>query len=305
MTPLDRAAHAARHPQGTAMIGSIAAGVGGAGGWQALAWAAEEAERTGARLVLVHVCPPDSPLGRAGTEPSAAEVELADPALAHAYAGIQTRLGGHRTALHLHRGDPATALVGASADARLLAIGAGGTGRTARRVLRHAHCPVVVIRPQAPPDPRAPLAGHVVVGVDGSPAGRTALEFGFAQADEHHVPLAAVHVSEASHDDYFYDDVTLSTHFAVEPAALDLLATETEPLAADHPAVPVRRAVLHGTVADALIRAGSGARLLVVGDKRRGVVGRVRTGDVPGVVAAGAHCPVAVVPLHQLEGEPR
>jgi len=38
------------------MGGSITAGIGGAGGWQAMAWAAEEAECTGARLVLLHVC---------------------------------------------------------------------------------------------------------------------------------------------------------------------------------------------------------------------------------------------------------
>ncbi|MEV4703022.1 universal stress protein [Actinoplanes sp. NPDC049316] len=286
------------------MDASIAVGVGGAGGEQALAWAAEEAERAGARLVLLHVCAPGSPLDRAGGDAPAAAVELADPALARAYASMQTRLGGHRVSLRVRAGDPVSLLVEASAGVRLLAIGAGGNGRTARRVLRHAHCPVVVIRPQTPPDRTAALAGHIVVGVDGSPASRAALEFGFALADEHHFPLGAVHVSEASHDDYFYDDVTLSTHFAVEPAALDLLAAETEPPAAKHPAVPVRRAVLHGTVAGALIRAGSGARLLVVGDKRRGVVGRVRTGDVPAAVAAGAHCPVAVVPLEQREGEP-
>ena len=59
----------------------------------------------------------------------------------------------------------------------------------------------------------------------------------------------------------------------------------------------------HG-VPDALIRAGTGARLLVVGDKRRGVIGRARTGDVPLTVAADAPCPVAVIPLHQREGEP-
>ncbi|BCJ50251.1 hypothetical protein Asp14428_17260 [Actinoplanes sp. NBRC 14428] len=283
MTSLERAA-------------TVAVGVGGAGGQAALAWAVEEAERAGARLVLVRVCPPGSPLDRLAGVPHGAGVELIDPVLARAYAGAQTRLGGHRVALRVCGGDPAEVLVDASAGAGLLVVGAGGTGRTVRRVVRHASCPVVVVRAQLPPDGGAPLAGHLVVGVDGSPASRAALEFGFAQADEHRFPLAAVHVSEASRDDYFYDDVTLSTHFAVEPAALELLAAETEAPALEHPAVPVRRAVLHGTVAEALIRAGAGARLLVVGDKRRGIVGRVRTGDVPAAVAAGAHCTVALVP---------
>jgi hypothetical protein len=57
-------------------------------------------------------------------------------------------------------------------------------------------------------------------------------------------------------------------------------------------------------VVDALLRAGAGARLLVVGDKRRGVVGRARTGDVPLTLATEAICPVAVVPIDQREGDP-
>ncbi|MEU4428357.1 universal stress protein [Actinoplanes sp. NPDC024001] len=286
------------------MVGSIAVGIGGAGGWQALAWAAEEAERTGARLVLLHVCVPGSPLDQATGEPTPAEVELIDPPLARAYAQTQTRLGGQRAALRIRSGEPSARLADASTGVRLLVIGAGESGRTVRRVLRHAHCPVVVVRPDALSVGSPLLAGHVVIGVDGTDAGRAAMEFAFTYAAKHHLPLAAVHVSEATRDDYFYDDTTLSTHFTVEPADLELLAAETEPWASKCPAVPVRRVVLHGSVVDALIRAGAGARLLVVGDKRRGVIGRARTGDVPLTVATEAPCPVAVVPLDQREGEP-
>ncbi|MEV4352720.1 universal stress protein [Actinoplanes sp. NPDC049596] len=140
--------------------------------------------------------------------------------------------------------------------------------------------------------------------MDGTAASRAALDFGFAFAGEHDLPLAAAHVSPASRDDYFNDDVTLSAHFAIEPAALELLAAETEPLALRHPGLPVRRAVLHGSVIEGLDRAGYGAALLVLGDMRRGVVGRARTGDVPLAVATRAPCPVAVVPADQREGDP-
>jgi nucleotide-binding universal stress UspA family protein len=142
------------------------------------------------------------------------------------------------------------------------------------------------------------------IAVDGSSASRAAMDFAFAYAADHRLPVAAAHASEASGDDYFCDDVTLSAHCAVEPAALGLLAAETEPWSLKYPEVPVRRAVLHGAVHEALIRAAVGARLLVVGDKRRGVIGRARTGDVPLTVAAEASCPVAVVPLTQHEGDP-
>jgi len=285
------------------MARPIAVGVGGAGGWQALAWAAEEADRTGVRLVLLHFCVPGSPLARRTGEPTPAEVELIDPPLARALANVRARLGGQRVALRVRAGDPAECLIEASAGAGLLVIGAGEGGRTMRRVLRHAHCPVVVVRPGAQ-GRGAPLAGHVVAGVDGSTAGHAALEFAFGYAGHHHLPLAAVHVSPATLDDYFYDDVTLSTHFAAEPAALELLATEVEPWTFKYPAVPIRRAVLCGSAADGLIRSGAGARLLVVGDKRRGVIGRARTGDVPLTVATDAPCPTAVVPLDQSEGAP-
>jgi nucleotide-binding universal stress UspA family protein len=39
----------------------------------------------------------------------------------------------------------------------------------------------------------------------------------------------------------------------------------------------------------------------VIGDRRRGIVGRARTGDVPSSVARSADCPVAVVPIEHLE----
>jgi nucleotide-binding universal stress UspA family protein len=303
MTPIEQAARPAPVSPALQRRRTIGVGFGGVGGSQALSWAVEEAEDTGARLVLLHVCVPGSPLDRATGDPTPAEVELVDPPLARALARTRARIGGQRAVLKIRSGDPTARLVDASAGVRLLVIGSGDGGRTVRRVLRQACCPVVVVRPDRAPH-AGPLAGHVVVGVDGSSAGRNAMEFAFTHAAEHRLPLAAVHVSEQSRDDYFYDDGTLSVHFAVEPAALELLAAETEPWALRHPAVPIRRAVLHGSVADTLIRAGGGARLLVVGDKRRGVIGRARTGDVPLTVAADAPCPVAVVPLDQREREP-
>jgi hypothetical protein len=56
-------------------------------------------------------------------------------------------------------------------------------------------------------------------------------------------------------------------------------------------------AMFSGSVADGLMRGGVGAYLLVIGNRRRGVIGRTRTGDVPSTVARRAGCPVAVIPL--------
>jgi hypothetical protein len=123
---------------------------------------------------------PGSPLDRATGEATPVQVELIDSPLARANAKMQMRLGGQRVALRILSGEPSVRLADASTGVRLLVIGAGEGGRTVRRVLRHAHCPVVVVRPDAPP--ARLLAGHVVIGVDGCDAGRAAMEFAFAYA---------------------------------------------------------------------------------------------------------------------------
>jgi nucleotide-binding universal stress UspA family protein len=276
------------------MSPTIAVGVGGAGGWQALAWAAQEAATTRAQLVIHHVCPPTSLLARSAGTPSAARLELADPALARAVAAVRAQLGSARVTLRIHTGSPGPVLIDAAAADDLLVIGSGAHGGTVRQVVRHAHRPVVVVRPVLRTG-SATFAGHVVIGVDGSAAGRAALEFGFGYAHDHRLPVAAAHVSALGRDDYFHDDVTLSTHFAVEPAELDLLAEEVEPWTHKYPQTPVKRAVLAGRTVEGLVRAGDGAGLLVVGDKHRGSVSRIATGNVPLSVVDRANCPVAVV----------
>lgn len=260
------------------MYRAIAAGIGGAGSWQALAWAAEQAETAGNRLVMIHVCAPGSPLDRIPADPSPAEVELIDPSLARALLNNRARLGLRRVALKIRSGDPDIRLVDVSAGVRLLVIGAGEGGRTVRRILRHAHCPVVVVRRAAP------VAGRVVVGVDGSEIGQAALEFAFAHAAAHGFTLTALHASESDER--------------------DLVNAEIEPWVRKFPGVAVAVATPRGSVADELIRAGADARLVVVGDKRRGVIARARTGDVPVTVAMEAPCPVVVVPVDQFEGAP-
>ncbi|MCU7729499.1 universal stress protein [Actinoplanes sp. KI2] len=262
-----------RHP--------IAAGVGGAGGWRALTWAAEFAAHTGERLILLHVCVPGSPLDRTVNDPTPAEVEVVDPALARAYTTVRDRLGHERTVLKIRAGSPSEQLADASAGARLLVIGDGEGGRTVRRVVRQAHCPIVVVRPPARV-PASPYAGHVVAGVDDSPASRAALEMAYAYAEQNRLPVAALHVSGQAPGD-----------------AAGLLADAVAPWTRAYPLVPTRCSVLAGPVGDQLVHAAAGARLLVVGDKRRGVIGRARTGDVPLTVATEAPCPVAVVPLAQ------
>jgi len=278
------------------MTRTVAVGVGGAGGGHALAWASEQALRTASRLVLLHACPPGSPLARQPGTPSMPQVELVDPPLARAVSAARTKLGSRNVSLRILEGDPGTALVDASAGAGMLVIGTGGGGSTVRRVIRQARCPVIVARP-GHDDHNSSLAGQVMVGVDAGPAGRAAVEYAFEYAEQHRLPVTAARVTEADRS----ADVSRPGDLA---AAMDLLRAEVEPWKQKYPQVPVRTTVLHGAVGSGLAWAGAGAHLLVVGNRHRGPWGRSRTGDVPLTVARRARCPVAVVPADRREGEP-
>jgi nucleotide-binding universal stress UspA family protein len=209
-----------------------------------------------------------------------------DPRLARivaaaCHAGVEERV------LRIVVGEPGPALAAAATEADLLVIGSGGRGNTVREVVRHARVPVVVARGM-PGGRGSTFADHVVVGVDGTAAGRAALDFAFCYADLHGLPVAAAYVSAPGHE-------------GLDPSAADRLRAEVEPWSAKHPRTRVRHTVMHNRVTDGLVRAGLGAHLLVVGNRHRGAVSRARTGDVPSSVARTADCPVAVVPIDRLE----
>ncbi len=82
----------------------------------------------------------------------------------------------------------------------MVVVGSSGKGMLARGVLgsvsssvvRHANCPVAVIRDEDPlmPDPQhAP----VLLGIDGSPASELATEIAFDEASRRGVDLMALH----------------------------------------------------------------------------------------------------------------
>ncbi|GAB2958378.1 universal stress protein [Micromonospora polyrhachis] len=274
----------------------ITVGVGGSGGWSALAWATEQAAATRAKLVLCHVCPPGSALADRRSGTPIRLLELFDPALARAVASTRTRLGDARVRLRLLPGDPGDVLLANARDADLLVIGPSGrtsvdgTAGLAHRVATRAPCTVVVARPVSP-GTDAPFAGHVVVGVDPTIAGHAALEFGFRYADTHRLPLAAVRVTPVGQQ-------------PTDPADLALLATEVDPWLHKFPDVPVRSTEYVGDPGPDLLRVATGARLLVVGDHGREVPPPVGSpwapvtplGEVSGSVIERAGCPVAVVP---------
>ncbi|MGY3519876.1 universal stress protein [Micromonospora sp. PTRAS2] len=101
-------------------------------------------------------------------------------------------------------GAPVAALVRRSESAFLVVIGDGGMARCgacipadapAVQLAARAGCPVLVVRPEPPPQ------GPVLVGVDGSASSRTALAFAFGCAARRSARLLAVRVVEPPPED--------------------------------------------------------------------------------------------------------
>lgn len=258
-------------------------------GWQALAWAGDEAATTRAHLTICRAGPP--PPGSTVMSTINA-LELDDPVFARSIHRVRQRLGGERVSLRFAPGDPAVAFCSAARAADLLVIGAGTPA--AARVLADADGPVVAVRP-VEDGARGPFAGQVVVAVAGASIDPLALEFAFGYAATHRVPLVAVHVSSRPPGDFWFDERTLETHFAVEPSALAVLGATVEPMLPRYPAVAVRLGVLAGDPVRRLLDAARGARLTVVGRRHRRLGVRL-LGSVSRRVVARADGPVAVIP---------
>ncbi len=178
--------------------------------------------------------------------------------------------------------DPATALVRASATARVLVVGARGLGRIAGRLLgsvsqkvaAHGQGVIVVVR-----DAAAIPEGPVVAGVDPAEVTPGMLEFAFAQAARRRVPVRLVHAEvprPAGLEDPRVDRL-LAGISEQESAQLTRLAQEWR---ARRPDVPVETKEVHDHPVEALTEESADACLLVVGSRgRRGLSG-LRLGSV-------------------------
>lgn len=188
------------------------------------------------------------------------------------------------------------ALVDLSKDAEMVVGGRGSAGWPSRVIgsvssglIRHAHCPVVIVPNAAPPAPQ-PEQAPVLVGIDGSSASELATAIAFDEAAHRHVGLIALHT---------WSDVDVSqipgidwdaTHSAAERALAERLAGWAE----RYPDVQVRRLVVRDQPAHQLIEHSGGAQLLVVGSRGRGGYTDMLVGSVSDAVAQSSAVPVIV-----------
>lgn len=190
----------------------------------------------------------------------------------------------------------ASALVDASEQAALVAVGARGQGgfpglllgSTADRVVQRAACPVVVVRS----DERPGLP--VVVGVDGSESSVAALRFAAEEARCRDGALEVVGAWDvpALAEWVFEDDAPIFAKLASGTADLIDRAVEEAGCADLSPI----RTVVRGGAAGALVDASERARLVVVGSRGLGGVAGALIGSVSRQLVHHAASPVAVVP---------
>jgi nucleotide-binding universal stress UspA family protein len=166
------------------MTGTVVVGVdGSAVAYDALRFAADEAARRSARLVIAHAGPEP---GWSPEEPPAYELRASATDLPTESTEIATAAHPDLPCETVVRSDdPARLLIELSANADLVVVGTHRTGRTAgfvlgsvsQRVAGQAHCPVVAVSGAAPLE-----LGPILLGASGSVGGLAALRFACAEA---------------------------------------------------------------------------------------------------------------------------
>ncbi|MFJ6197558.1 universal stress protein [Micromonospora sp. NPDC092111] len=197
-------------------------------------------------------------------------------------------------------GGPGATLVEESRRADLVVVGSRGLGGFAglllgsvgTQVAAHAHCPVLVVRPDEQP---IPGDRPVLVGVDGSDAARLAAGQAAAEAARRGVALLLVHVGPAEQDRALPEEEAEESDAAHRAHAARLLAEASATVRADHPDLVVREhPVRAASVPQGLVEASGTAAVLAVGTRGRGGFAGLLLGSVSQAVAQHAHCPVLV-----------
>ena len=147
------------------------------------------------------------------------------------------------------------------------------------------------------------MPGTIVVGIDGSPASRAALEWGLAEARLRGGRVIAVHAWSYIPLAAIGDPGMIPMPSGDLPGQLELeqKAAESELDAALAEAFPdgvpaeVEKRLVEGDPAESLVTEAEDADLVVVGSRGRGGLTSALLGSVSGHVVHHAGCPVVVV----------
>jgi nucleotide-binding universal stress UspA family protein len=167
-------------------------------------------------------------------------------------------------------------------------------GSVSDAVVRHAHCPVMVVRDGE--YERDPLPGRILVAVDGSTEAQAAARMAVELADRTDAELHVVHVGEVRpvyHPERHgyqarYEELQEEAQRLLDEQA-DEVRSAAETLAGAH--------LRMGRPDEEIVVLGEeiGAGLIVTGSRGLGGIRRALMGSVSDSVVRHAHCPVLVV----------
>ncbi|MFF9623675.1 universal stress protein [Streptomyces griseosporeus] len=295
------------------MLLPVVAGVDGSDASLAAAeWAAREAVRRDRPLRLVHARHP-----RQRNVPAAEDRLRPDRSvLRHAEDRIRRTTPAVRLTPTPAEGPAAEALLREAGEAELLVLGSRGlsgftgflVGSVALGVVARCARPVVLVRAgEEPEDEHWPAADgsasavtgyrDVVLGVDLTAPCDEVIDFAFEAAQVRGARLRAVHAWQPPSPIGLGDgEIALIPEFAQAEEWHGFLSAVLRPWREKYPDVEVAETVTRGRPQSVLVRAGSGAGLLVVGRRLTDRPAGPRTGPVTHAVVHHVGCPVAVVP---------
>jgi nucleotide-binding universal stress UspA family protein len=287
----------------------------GPAGDEAIRQADRRARDRHARLAVCHVVPgatrsaplfPQRNVAADLAMPDLRERVLA--ALASRAAALTGR-SGQELDLHVRDGTPYVEIVelAETLAAELVVVGSHGPdglahaflGSVAERVVRHAHCPVLVARPHA-------STGRVLLATDFSDPTLPAVAAAAEEARRRPVQVTILHDIEAN-PLLVYGDSAVFGEAPMAPASLDVLE-ETEASARERlgdalarHGLDGERVVTHGPVVPAIVDVARqiDADLVIVGTIGRSGWARVLLGSVAEAVVRRAPCSVLVVRLNR------
>jgi nucleotide-binding universal stress UspA family protein len=259
-------------------------------------WAADEVQRRGVPLRMIHAVPPVLKGMRVSGEVFHQEqLQIGRHQLDLAKLLAHQRHPDLEVSTDIVEGVPGQVLVRESQEAALVVLGSRelpwleelfSTYSVTVPVAAQASCPVVVVRR---PEDTAQASSHLVVGVDGSTSSAAAFDVALDLAEWRGAAVRAVWAWHRPHLIRVDEPVVLQElHRA-------LVETTAGHMAA-HPDVAVTREVVPGHPVQVLADASRHALAVVVGRRGSGGFTGMRIGPVPHGLLDTASCPVITVP---------
>jgi nucleotide-binding universal stress UspA family protein len=267
-------------------------------------WAADEAEKRGLTLRLLHAWPLLAP-EPARVAPEVDQNYWARRLVHTAQAELQTRHPGLTVVGNLVPEDAQEALLRAASDSEMLVLGSRGLatvesyvmGDVSMPVVAHAERPVVLVRAEPTEEGPSPApASRVVVALKLHRSGEELLDFAFHTAAARGAALLAVHGRSLP--------LHARTPWGADHAVTEEMTKEAKkeldkalrPWREKYPQVEVADSIRLVSPAKAVVQASEGAALLVVGRRTHRHGAARHLSHVAHAALHHGRCPVAVVP---------